>query len=369
MSEHADDSAARLAALEDFFRKVQRVVNIEDTSHEALIAELWEMRRREGQALSAETALAKTRRRIDVQRREHAADLKRDCERISALQEHVAALEALCEQATRGVSSVVEALRGVESDDAMPYEGTQEAASMLLHCMHPLGPGSLREIRKRFAEESLVSASSAPPCTNCKVLRGVLAMEANAIDACATLGNDWPKNARVIARRIRHVLDKGVPPAIRPDQLGMTPALLMSLADHCWAAQQTAIEVAQLLESGVTPEQLADDARAKTLAPIPMYLTCPSCNARHVDAGEFATKPHHTHSCQTCGLTWRPAVVATVGVQFLPGFKDETAPTSAPATADVPKVLEMLRRRRRTTTSAFWMDLLDRAIRGLGGDL
>lgn len=43
---------------------------------------------------------------------------------------------------------------------------------------------------------------------------------------------------------------------------------------------------------------------------------------RHIDVGEFATKPHHTHACQHCGMTWRPAVVDTVGVRFLPGFKD-----------------------------------------------
>lgn len=55
---------------------------------------------------------------------------------------------------------------------------------------------------------------------------------------------------------------------------------------------------------------------------IPLILHCPECGARHVDAGEWATRSHHTHSCQTCGLTWRPAVVPTVGVQFLPGFKD-----------------------------------------------
>lgn len=58
-------------------------------------------------------------------------------------------------------------------------------------------------------------------------------------------------------------------------------------------------------------------------APIPMRLTCPECKALHIDEGEFATKPHHTHSCQHCGLTWRPAVVATVGVRFLPGFKND----------------------------------------------
>jgi hypothetical protein len=57
-------------------------------------------------------------------------------------------------------------------------------------------------------------------------------------------------------------------------------------------------------------------------APIPMLLWCPSCHARHVDTGDFAHNPHHTHACQACGLAWRPALVPTVGVQFLPGFKD-----------------------------------------------
>ncbi len=63
------------------------------------------------------------------------------------------------------------------------------------------------------------------------------------------------------------------------------------------------------------------DPRHQPDRPIPMFLTCPKCNARHIDEGEFATKSHHTHSCQECGLTWRPAVVPTVGVLFLPGFK------------------------------------------------
>jgi hypothetical protein len=69
-------------------------------------------------------------------------------------------------------------------------------------------------------------------------------------------------------------------------------------------------------------EQLRDPQPS----PIPMFLTCPKCNARHIDEGEFATKPHHTHSCQSCGLTWRPAVEQTVGVEFLPGFKNEPTP-------------------------------------------
>lgn len=56
--------------------------------------------------------------------------------------------------------------------------------------------------------------------------------------------------------------------------------------------------------------------------PIPMILTCPMCGARHIDEGEFATKVHHTHACQACGMVWRPAVVPTTGVQFLPGYKN-----------------------------------------------
>lgn len=58
-------------------------------------------------------------------------------------------------------------------------------------------------------------------------------------------------------------------------------------------------------------------------APIPMLIWCPKCSERHVDEGEFATRPHHTHSCQHCGLTWRPAIVPTVGVMFLPQFKND----------------------------------------------
>lgn len=61
-------------------------------------------------------------------------------------------------------------------------------------------------------------------------------------------------------------------------------------------------------------------------APIPMLLWCPKCGARHIDEGEFATRPHRTHTCQnpTCGLNWQPALVPTTGVQFLPGCQSAT---------------------------------------------
>ncbi|HKY40732.1 MAG TPA: hypothetical protein VJN18_32580 [Polyangiaceae bacterium] len=69
--------------------------------------------------------------------------------------------------------------------------------------------------------------------------------------------------------------------------------------------------------------------------PIPMRITCPECGQLHVDEGEWATRTHHSHSCQHCGLTWRPAVVPTVGVRFLPGFKNAKPPT--PVNVDDPE--------------------------------
>src|SRR5579872_7355737 len=59
--------------------------------------------------------------------------------------------------------------------------------------------------------------------------------------------------------------------------------------------------------------------------PIPMLLWCPECGDRHVDVGEFATKVHHTQACQSCGMVWRPSIGPTVGVQWLPGFKNRGA--------------------------------------------
>jgi predicted RNA-binding Zn-ribbon protein involved in translation (DUF1610 family) len=66
-------------------------------------------------------------------------------------------------------------------------------------------------------------------------------------------------------------------------------------------------------------QALEEAAPAK---PTPMIMYCPMCKARHVDKGKFEKKLHHTHACQKCGHVWRPAIEHTVGVQFLPGFKD-----------------------------------------------
>ena len=39
--------------------------------------------------------------------------------------------------------------------------------------------------------------------------------------------------------------------------------------------------------------------------PIATILHCPWCQAQHIDEGEWATRPHHTHLCAKCGRTWR----------------------------------------------------------------
>lgn len=75
--------------------------------------------------------------------------------------------------------------------------------------------------------------------------------------------------------------------------------------------------------------------------PIPMLLWCPQCSERHIDFGEFSTRPHHTHACQDCGMVWRPALVPTVGVDYLPGFKNE-APRDESETIVTEEQLEKL---------------------------
>ena len=59
----------------------------------------------------------------------------------------------------------------------------------------------------------------------------------------------------------------------------------------------------------------APQPRSET--PIPMILYCPECSSIHVDEGEWTTRPHKTHQCQTCWNEWRPANVPTVGVKAL----------------------------------------------------
>jgi len=88
-----------------------------------------------------------------------------------------------------------------------------------------------------------------------------------------------------------------------------------------WVSKHIAeFDLADWLATALKDQTYADHSPGQ---PLPLILTCPVCGVRHIDRGEFSTKPHHTHACQACGICWRPALVPTVGVQHLPGFKDE----------------------------------------------
>ena len=98
------------------------------------------------------------------------------------------------------------------------------------------------------------------------------------------------------------------------------------LAEQLAAYKRAAVywqENAQRLEKDVAA--LAEraghlrDELAEQRAPIPMLLWCPECGERHVDPPGYHA--HDTHACQICGHVWRPAMIATTGVRFLPGLK------------------------------------------------
>lgn len=50
---------------------------------------------------------------------------------------------------------------------------------------------------------------------------------------------------------------------------------------------------------------------------IRMLLQCPECFERHIDEGEWVTRPHKVHECQKCGHQFKVCDRPTVGVQFL----------------------------------------------------
>jgi hypothetical protein len=115
--------------------------------------------------------------------------------------------------------------------------------------------------------------------------------------------------------------------------------------DCTWHAHYNAARpsVKKMRERITELERIARSARAPGLSeriverdeqleraekhPVPMILYCPMCTERHIDEGSHATRSHKSHACQHCGHVWRPALVPTIGVKFLPGFQNE--PTGA----------------------------------------
>jgi hypothetical protein len=113
--------------------------------------------------------------------------------------------------------------------------------------------------------------------------------------------------------------------AMRTKYQDLAEAVVLAVGGYVWNSAYP--ENASIVR-GIS--ELFDRVHVATAPPVPMLLHCPMCGERHIDEGEFATKEHHTHACQgfvvkdgkkrRCGHVWRPAIVATVGVEALPGF-------------------------------------------------
>lgn len=61
--------------------------------------------------------------------------------------------------------------------------------------------------------------------------------------------------------------------------------------------------------------------------PVPMLLFCPRCSEQHIDLPNesqgWTNPPHATHTCQHCGLLWRPSNVETTGVANIPALENK----------------------------------------------
>lgn len=139
------------------------------------------------------------------------------------------------------------------------------------------------------------------------------------------IAGEWLPGAETSAPVSEVALLRRATPEVRTAELRRT----LNSPNHQrhWALAKEQLDERPAPASGVPLEHesisVSPDGKPPRTASIPMRLPCPACGVLHLDEGEWATKPHHTHACQFCGNVWRP-VVPTVGFAFLPGFKNET---------------------------------------------
>ena len=105
--------------------------------------------------------------------------------------------------------------------------------------------------------------------------------------------------------------NRGVPDARRKglEPLSDLPATVRQHGQDALAGVEQAIRSAYL--SGCYGRAVG--------ATIPMVLHCPICHKQHIDAPNerrgWTNPPHRSHECRHCGTIWRPADVATTGVE------------------------------------------------------
>jgi hypothetical protein len=108
------------------------------------------------------------------------------------------------------------------------------------------------------------------------------------------------------------------------------------------AARQRAM-VDEIVYAGVCFRARHWRELAEAREPVPMIMFCPSCGSRHIDQADpdngWLNPPHRSHLCAACGHIWRPADIATVGVEEIAtrGRIDADAPAeAAPASPELP---------------------------------
>ncbi len=66
---------------------------------------------------------------------------------------------------------------------------------------------------------------------------------------------------------------------------------------------------------------VTDNYPPESETPIKVVIHCPRCGVQHIDLPDpengWFNPPHRSHACQTegCGTIWRPANIATEGVE------------------------------------------------------
>ncbi len=199
------------------------------------------------------------------------------------------------------------------NDHEMRYGMTKDPKTVLIEAMKPL--------------EALAGKLSARPQAGWASIRMESAERTEILEAIGSLRGlmyDFG-GAPEAGRAMSPPMGPSMGPSMSQAAIDAIAAFVEALTRELGRAP-LAEEIAECAElaMSVRPRQVAErEAPAPTPAPapVPMLLWCPECGERHVDVA-LATKVHHTHACQHCGHCWRPAIAATTGVQFLPGFKD-----------------------------------------------